>query len=435
MEPLRSSWEDAADHETPVAVDQNSLLEEGHRVDELHRSYDGDAQLNESFVVLTIGASLIATLGLLADNAAVVIGAMVVAPWILPLRVAVFAVLVGSGKLLRRSLITLAVGALITTFLAMGLGLIARSNGLLIIGAFPDEIKARLFPTVLDLGIALAAGAIATYAKVNPGAVSSMAGTAIAVALVPPVCVMGLMLAAQNLEYAQGAGLLFAANLLGILIGGICVLAIREPYFREKLRQQRRSRLPLLVALGLATLTGYKLYGRYEKKLYEVKRDYLKEKIETRIKTYLKRETATFGNNDELELSGVNIDWPDYWKKEDYPIMTVVVRVTNPKTPSYKQVVIIQDRINNSLAKQFPERKLEIQMKVQRIHVSVVEGGEVNPSENLDKTLNEAEAAQPSADLMEPIKPEVPEQEQQKPSDETIEGCLKEPCENASAPS
>ena len=434
MEPLRSSWEDAADHETPVAVDQNSLLEEGHRVDELHRSYDGDAQLNESFVVLTIGASLIATLGLLADNAAVVIGAMVVAPWILPLRVAVFGVLVGSGKLLRRSLITLAVGALITTGLSMGLGLIARSNGLLIIGAFPDEITARLFPTVLDLGIALAAGAIATYAKVNPGAVSSMAGTAIAVALVPPVCVMGLMLAAPNLEYAQGAGLLFAANLLGILIGGICVLAIREPYFREKLRQQRRSRLPLLLALGLITLTGYKLYGRYEKKLYEVKRDYLKEKIETRIETYLKRETSTFGNNDELELSSVNIDWPDYWKKEDYPIMTVVVRVTNPKTPSYKQVVIIQDRINNSLAKQFPERKLEIQMKVQRIHVSVVEGGEVNPSENLDKTLNEAEAAQPSADLMEPIKPEVPEQEQQKPSDETIEGCLKEPCENASAP-
>ena len=52
-----------------MTVDQQHLLEEGDRLDELHRSYDGDAKLNESFLVLTLGASLIATLGLLADNA------------------------------------------------------------------------------------------------------------------------------------------------------------------------------------------------------------------------------------------------------------------------------------------------------------------------------------------------------------------------------
>ena len=86
-----------------MTVDQQRLLEERDRLDELHRSYDGDAKLNESFLVLTLGASLIATLGLLADNAAVVIGAMVVAPWILPLRVAVFAVLIGDWRLLPRS--------------------------------------------------------------------------------------------------------------------------------------------------------------------------------------------------------------------------------------------------------------------------------------------------------------------------------------------
>ena len=71
-----------------MTVDQQRLLEEGDRLDDLHRSYDGDAKLNESFLGLTLGASLIATLGLLADDAAVGIGAMVVAPWILPLRVA-----------------------------------------------------------------------------------------------------------------------------------------------------------------------------------------------------------------------------------------------------------------------------------------------------------------------------------------------------------
>ena len=195
-----------------MTVDQQHLLEERDRLEELHRSYDGDAKLNESFLVLTLGASLIATLGLLADNTAVVIGAMVVAPWILPLRVAVFATLIGDWRLLPRAALTLAVGASLTTLLSLLLGLIAQANGLLTVDAFSEEIQGRLSPTLLDLGIALAAGAIATYAKVNPGAVSSMAGTAIAVALVPPVCVMGLMLAAGDFADARGAGLLYAAN-------------------------------------------------------------------------------------------------------------------------------------------------------------------------------------------------------------------------------
>ena len=376
--------------------DQQRLLEERDRLDELHRSYDGDAKLNESFVVLTLGASLIATLGLLADNAAVVIGAMVVAPWILPLRVAVFAILVGDWRLLPRSALTLAAGAIVTVLLSMSLGLIAQANGLLIVDsftgvdAFTGEIQGRLTPTLLDLGIALAAGAIATYAKVNPGAVSSMAGTAIAVALVPPVCVMGLMLAAGDFTDARGAGLLYAANLLGILIGGISVLAIREPYFRDKLRRQRRSRLLLLLALALASWVGFKLYGRYEQHLYAVKRENAKVKIEKGISAYLKQRTQTFGSNDSLELENILFDWPDYWSSNQTPKILVVVRVTNPTTPSYKQVQYIQDRINEKLSEQFDG--LKMQMEVQRINVTVVSGSEVMDSVNIKDILDQVES-------------------------------------------
>ncbi len=106
-----------------MTVDQQRLLEKRDRLEELHHSYDGDAKLIESFLVLTLGASLIATLGLLADNTAVVIGAMVVAPWILPLRVAVFAILIGDWRLLPRSALTLAAGATLTTLLSILLGL------------------------------------------------------------------------------------------------------------------------------------------------------------------------------------------------------------------------------------------------------------------------------------------------------------------------
>ena len=371
-----------------MTVDQQRLLEERDRLEELHRSYDGDAKLNESFLVLTLGASLIATLGLLADNTAVVIGAMVVAPWILPLRVAVFATLIGDWRLLPRSALTLAAGASLTTLLSILLGLIAQANGLLTVDAFSEEIQGRLSPTLLDLGIALAAGAIATYAKVNPGAVSSMAGTAIAVALVPPVCVMGLMLAAGDFADARGAGLLYAANLLGILIGGISVLAIREPYFRDKLRRQRRSRLLLLLALGLASWVGFKLYGRYEQHLYALKRDNLKVRIEQDISTYLKRQTQTFGSNDSLELDNIQFDWPNYWSSNQTPKILLVVRVTNPTTPSYKQVQTIQDLINEKLSEQFDG--LKMQMEVQRINVSVVSGNEVMDSINIETILDQA---------------------------------------------
>ena len=374
-----------------MAVDQEALLEEGHRLDELHRSYDGEARLNESFIVLTVGASLIASLGLLANNAAVVIGAMVVAPWILPLRVAVFAVLIGRARLLSRSLITLAAGAGITLILSMGLGLIARSQGLLLVEALPEQVATRLEANILDLGIALAAGAVASYAKVNPGAVSSMAGTAIAVALVPPVCVMGLMLAASDMDGAQGAALLYAANLLGILIGGITVLAVREPYFREKLRRRRRSRLPVLLALGLAVPVGQKLYGRYEQHLLTLRQEAAKGQIEKEISRFLKNETLTFGANDAVELEKVIFDWPNYWEQNRAPTFQVVVRSVDPQLPSFKQVQKIQDTINSRVSGQYPG--LELQMQVQRINVSVVEGNQVDEDVDVEKILTEADTA------------------------------------------
>ena len=373
-----------------MTTNQQTLLEEKDRLDELHSSYDGEARLNEPFIVLTVGASLIATLGLLADNAAVVIGAMVVAPWILPLRVAVFALLSGSRRILFRSVATLGAGAGITLLLSLLLGWIARTSGLLLIDALPDQVLARSEPTLLDLGIALAAGAVATYAKVNAKAVSSMAGTAIAVALVPPVCVMGLMLAAHDLAAARGAGLLYAANLLGILIGGLIVLAIREPYFREKLRHSRRSRLPVLISVGLLLLVGYKLHGRLDQLLYKIKREASKQTIEQDIRSYLKRGTLTFGANKSLDLESVDFDWPDYWQTNATPKLQLVVRVTDPTTPSFKQVQEIQNRINRKLSEKFPG--LQMQMQVHRINVSVVSGQDVPKTLDLEDILFEAES-------------------------------------------
>ncbi len=92
----------------------------------LEAGFEREARLDEPFVVLTVAASLIATLGLLADSPAVVIGAMLIAPWILPLRSASFAIVEGRLPLVGRALLTLAVGVAITMALSAGLGWLAR---------------------------------------------------------------------------------------------------------------------------------------------------------------------------------------------------------------------------------------------------------------------------------------------------------------------
>ena len=163
-----------------------------------------------------------------------------------------------------------------------------------------------------------------------------------------------MMLSEPDISNAQGPALLYAANLLGILIGGITVLAIRAPYFRDKLRRRRRSRFPVLVAVGVAVVVGQKLYGRYEQYRYRLNREVAQKQIESEIRYYLQTETWTFGATDAVELEKVVFDWPDYWEQNQAPSFLVVVRSLDPKLPSYKQVQNIQDTINSRLSGQFP---------------------------------------------------------------------------------
>ncbi|WP_028953782.1 DUF389 domain-containing protein [Synechococcus sp. CC9616] len=353
--------------------DPNSKLQKGQRLDELHRSYDSDAELNQPFVILTLGACLIATMGLLADNAAVVIGAMVVAPWIMPLRTGVFAILIGDWPLLGRAMRTLAMAVLITTALSLFMGLLAGMRGLISAagyGYFNSEILGRATPTLLDLVIALVAGALATYAKLKESVVSSLAGTAIAVALVPPVCAMGLMAAGGDIKDATGAGLLFTANLLGILVGGVLMLATLEPYFRTKLIKSRRAQLPLLVAVGFVIAITIPLYQGSELMRQDIRRVILTQRIQETVKNFLQNETLTFGSNESLIVDDIKFAWTPAKKKS---VVDIVVRVTDPKIPSFKQVEAVESKVNNQIGRPLG---LSFQIKVQRVQISIVEGSE-----------------------------------------------------------
>ena len=320
------------------------------KIEQLHRSHMRDAALDEVFIVLSIGASLISTLGLLADSPAVVIGAMVVAPWIMPLRAATFAILLGEVRLLGRSLRTLLVGVSITTLLSFILGWLA---GLPQLGS---EVLTRTMPNLLDLGIALVAGGLATYAKLRSDAVSSLAGTAIAVALVPPVCVMGLLLSHQRWSDAYGAGLLFTTNLLGILTGGLVLMAWKDSEFRHVLRRSRLS-------VASFTLTGMLLIplgGSFIGLLRQ-------GEVEETVRKILVKETLTFSDPELVDIQQIDIDW-------DKEQIRIIVRVTDPDLPSFKQVTLVQEEINKRLKSNF-------QLVAQRTAVDVVGPGKVDPSE------------------------------------------------------
>ena len=323
---------------------------EPSKLDRMQRSFGRDAELDEVFIVLSVGAGMIATLGLLADSPAVVIGAMVVAPWIMPLRAAAFAVLFGDIPLLTRALRTLLVGVCATTVLSIVLGKLAG------LPQFGSEVAARTSPNLLDLGIALVAGGLATYAKLRSDAVSSLAGTAIAVALVPPVCVMGLLLSNAYWKEALGAGLLFATNLLGILTGGLVLMACKDSYFRHELK---RSRLGA-ASFALTGLLLIPLGTSFINLLDQAKQKNTRESVEKTIEQFLTRQTVTFGDKKKVDVEKVDIDWD-----QNPPVVRVIVRVADPERPTFKQVSAVQEEINK-------RQGLRFRLVVQRTAVDIV---------------------------------------------------------------
>ena len=330
---------------------------EPSKLDRWQRSFENDAELDEVFIVLSVGSGLIATLGLLADSSAVVIGAMVVAPWIMPLRAAAFAVLLGDIPLLTRSLRTLMVGVFATTALSVLLG------KLVLLPQFGTEVAIRTEPNLLDLGIALVAGGLATYAKLRSDAVSSLAGTAIAVALVPPVCVMGLLLSHSKWEMALKAGLLFATNLLGILTGGLVLMAFKDPYFRQQLK---RSQLGA-ANFALTGLLLIPLTTSFINLLSRAKKVNTRDLVEQTIEKFLTRETLTFGDKKRVEVERVDIGW-----NTNPPIVRVIVRVADPDLPTFKQVSAVQEEINK-------RQDIRFRLVVQRNAVDVA-GPEEKPN-------------------------------------------------------
>lgn len=179
---------------------------------ELFKQLRENARPSQNYIVLMTLSTILATLGVFADSSPVIIGAMILAPLMGPIISLSMGVLRQDRDLIRGSVITVLSGMVVAYVFAMALTFITPINNM------NSEITSRIKPNIIDLGIAVISGAAGAYAYSKESIAKTLAGVAIAVALVPPLAVSGIGLAWGEWSVFFGALLLLLTNLTGMVL-------------------------------------------------------------------------------------------------------------------------------------------------------------------------------------------------------------------------
>lgn len=203
------------------------------------------------FVVLMSFASVIASMGVINDSTAVVIGAMLIAPLMTPLMGMAISLVMGWPRRLGRATMMAAAGIALAVLIGVLLG---QTVPAIIDTTTNTQILSRTSPTTLDMIVAIAAGAAGAYALSRPDVSDSLPGVAIAISLVPPLTVVGISYSQADWEAGNGALLLYATNMVAILImGGLTFIVTGVTPISRVTENQRRTRTWGLT-LGAAAL-------------------------------------------------------------------------------------------------------------------------------------------------------------------------------------
>jgi uncharacterized hydrophobic protein (TIGR00271 family) len=203
-----------------------------------------DARINPAYLVLMLLSTMLATVGLYLDSASVVIGAMLLAPLMAPIVSLAMGLLRQDGRMSKRSAKKIIIGMLIALLAAALITLLFPHKPM------TGEMEGRLQPTLLDLAVAIIAGIAGAYTKSFKEILQSLAGVAIAVALVPPLAVAGIGIGRWDFYFFGQAFLLFATNLIGIILAA--TFTFRVLGYSAAVRGKRNIGL---VALFLVLIT------------------------------------------------------------------------------------------------------------------------------------------------------------------------------------
>ncbi|UCD36302.1 MAG: TIGR00341 family protein [Nitrospiraceae bacterium] len=224
-------------------------------IDEINAS----SQPGTRFYAMVATSTLIASLGLIANSAAVVIGAMLVAPLMTPIFGIALALVRGDGHLLKRAIQAEVIGVLLSVVMSASFGMLPLALQV------TPEMLARTEPNLLDLLVAVLAGFAGTYAMIDERLSPALPGVAIATAIVPPLANAGLCLALGAYEGAAGSFLLFLANFLSILLvaSAVFICAGMSPLFKWTTTGDVMRRFGLAAAgfIMMAVLLTYSLIG------------------------------------------------------------------------------------------------------------------------------------------------------------------------------
>jgi uncharacterized hydrophobic protein (TIGR00341 family) len=218
--------------------------------EELYQDIKSIASGSRTFYLMVILASCVAAIGLLRDNVAIIIGAMVLAPLLGPNMGMAFAATLGDAKLAQKSLITNISGSALALLIAVGIGWFAT------VDVNNPEIVSRLQVSYADIVLASASGAAGAL-SFTAGVSASLIGVMVAVALLPPLMVFGLLLGGGFYSESINAFLILATNIVCLNISAVVMFlfqGIRPNSWWKAERAKKQTRIAIAVWMFLLVI-------------------------------------------------------------------------------------------------------------------------------------------------------------------------------------
>jgi uncharacterized hydrophobic protein (TIGR00341 family) len=231
--------------------------------EELYNQIEKGARLDGNYLVLVFLSTVVAAIGLLENNVAVIVGAMVIAPLLGPNIALAFAATLGDRDLLQESFKTNLTG------LMFALGLSVFIGWLWPVFSPNAEILARTDVGFDGVVLALASGAAAVL-SLTSGMASALVGVMVAVALLPPTATLGMVLASGQFEMAAGAALLLAVNIVCVNLSANLVFLVKGVRPRTWIEKRKARQSAVWIGLFWAVALAVLLFTVYLRGLVDV---------------------------------------------------------------------------------------------------------------------------------------------------------------------
>jgi len=215
--------------------------------EELYADVTSGSDLSQVYLALVVLSTLVAAVGLMRDDVAVIIGAMVIAPLLGPNVSMALSVTLGDMQLAWRSLKANAAGLFVSLAVALVMGMV------LTIDLSSEQIMSRTQVSLSDITIALAAGSAGVLAFTR-GVPAAVVGVMVAVALLPPLVGIGLLLGSGYTQLAIGATILTFTNLICINLAGVVTFllqGVRPRSWWEAEKAKKATRIAIAIWLVL----------------------------------------------------------------------------------------------------------------------------------------------------------------------------------------